>query len=109
MIISFLVGATLSLVGRIGGDMMSFVSYVLSEENFNKNDDAVLLWKLGDGKDILEECIVGNGNLSSVFDLSDITSNFDTIRRTKNDIQGYKQTFNSLATNYTSYHYLRSI
>ena len=109
MIISFLVGATLSLVGRIGGDMMSFVSYVLSEENFNKNDNAVLLWKLGDGKDILEECIVGNGNLSSVFDLSDITTNFDTIRRTKNDIQGYKQTFNSLATNYTSYHYLRSI
>ena len=108
MIISFLIGSILALIGRIGGDMMSLMSYILSEENFNKNDDAVLLWKLGDGKDILKECIVGDGNLSSVFDLSDITTNFDTIRRTKNDIQGYKDTFNSLATNYTAYHILKS-
>lgn len=43
-----------------------------------------------------------------MFDLSDITTNFDTIRRTKNDIQGYKDTFNSLATNYTAYHILKS-
>ena len=109
MIISFLVGSILGLIGRIGGDMMSLISYVLSEENFNKEDDAVLLWKLGEGKDILKECIVGNGNLSSVFDLSDITSNFDTIKNTKNDIQVYKDNFTSLATNYRAYHGLKSV
>ena len=95
MIISFLVGSILGLIGRIGGDMMSLLSFILSEENFNKGDDSVLLWKLGDGKDVLRESIVGDGDLSTVFDLSDITTHFNSIRTAKNEIQEHKNTFNS--------------
>ena len=108
MIISFLVGSILGLIGRIGGDMMSLLSFILSEENFNKGDDSVLLWKLGDGKDVLRESIVGNGDLSTVFDLSGITTHFNSIRTAKNEIQEHKNTFNSLATNYNAYNTIKS-
>ena len=108
MIISFLVGSILGLIGRIGGDMMSLLSFILSEENFNKGDDSVLLWKLGDGKDVLEESIVGDGDLSTVFDLSSITTHFNSIRTAKNEIQEHKNTFNSLATNYNAYNTIKS-
>ena len=65
---------------------MSFVSYVLSQENFDKEDDAVLLGKLGQGREILEKCIVGDGDLSTTFDLSSITEHFDTIREKKSQV-----------------------
>ena len=67
-----------------------------------------LLWKLGDGKDVLRESIVGNGDLSTVFDLSDITTHFNSIRTAKNEIQEHKNTFNSLATNYNAYNTIKS-
>ena len=108
MIISFLVGSILGLIGRIGGDMMSLLSFILSEENFNKGDDSVLLWKLGDGKDVLEQSIVRDGDLSTVFDLSGITTHFNSIRTAKNEIQEHKNTFNSLATNYNAYNTIKS-
>ena len=103
MIVSFLLGSVLACLGRVGGDLMSFVSYVLSQENFDKEDDAVLLGKLGQGREILEKCIVGDGDLSTTFDLSSITEHFDTIREKKNDIQRFKQDFNNLAQNYPAY------
>ena len=108
MIITFLVGSLLALVGRIGGDMMSLVSYVMSEDNFNSNNP-VLINKLGGGKDILEECIVGEGNLSKVFELDDITGDFDTLYSVKDDIKNYKSNFTSLAQTYPAYHYLTGI
>ena len=110
MIVSFLLGSVLACLGRVGGDLMSFVSYVLSQENFDKEDDAVLLGKLGQGREILEKCIVGDGDLSTTFDLSSITEHFDTIREKKNDIQRFKQDFNNLAQNYPAYNeYLKPL
>ena len=106
MIISFLVGSILALVGRVGGDAMSLVSYILSEENFNSNKPLVIN-KLGSGKDVLEECIVGDGVLSRVFDLDGITEDFDTIYRVKDEIVEYKQNFTNLAMDYRAYHRLK--
>ena len=105
-IIAFLVGAVLALVGRVGGDIMSLISYVMSEENF-KDQNPVIINKLGDGKDVLEECLVKNGNLSKVFDLSDITKDFDTIYSVKNQITGYKQNFTNLVTRFPAYNQLK--
>ena len=42
MIISFLVGSMLALIGRIGGDLMSVFSFVLSEDNFNDNNPVLI-------------------------------------------------------------------
>ena len=54
MILSFAVGAILALVGKVGGDLMSFISFLVSEDNF-QNSNPILLNKLGGGKSILEK------------------------------------------------------
>ena len=56
----------------------------------------------------MRESIVGNGDLSTVFDLSSITTHFNSIRTAKNEIQEHKNTFNSLATNYNAYNTIKS-
>ena len=107
MIIAFLVGSLIALIGRIGGDMMSLVSFVMSEDNFN-SPNPVLLNKLGAGKDILKECVAGEGNLSKVFELDDITGDFDTINQVKDEIREYKKNFSDLAQSYPAYYHLKS-
>ena len=106
MIVSFLIGSILALVGQVGGDVMSLVSYIMSEENF-KSNDPVIINELGSGKDVLEECMVGNGNLSKVFDLDDYTRDFDTIYRVKGEIAEYKQDFTDISTRYEAYNRLK--
>ena len=108
MIIAFIIGSLLSLLGAIGSDMMSVFSYIVSEENFNKGDSAVIINKLEEGKDILKECFIGNGRLTEVFDLSDVTDDFDIIQEKKNEIQGYMDEFRE-RMNYPSYTYLKSL
>ena len=86
---------------------MSFVSYVVSEENFALNETAVLLNELKEGKDILHECIVGDGNLSSIFGLDGMTGDFDSINQVKRDIENHMREFNGLNEGRGSYHILR--
>ena len=106
MILSFLIGSILGLIGRVGGDMMSLVSYIISEENFHNQVNPVLLGELGDGKEALEECILGNGDLSSVFGFDDVASDFNTISQKKREIEEYMVTFRTLSTNYGAYNIL---
>ena len=108
MIIAFIIGSLLSLLGAIGSDMMSVFSYIVSEENFNKGDSAVIINKLEEGKDILKECFIGNGRLTELFNLSDVTDDFDIIQEKKNEIQGYMDEFRE-RMNYPSYTYLKSL
>ena len=104
MILSFLVGSILGLTGRIGGDMMSLISFIVSEDNFNNDVNPLILGKLGEGKNILEECIVKDGNLSSTFGLTDVTGEFDSINDAKKQIEIYIQNFTDIAMNYWAYH-----
>ena len=106
MILSFLIGSILGLIGRVGGDMMSLISYIISEENFHNTNNPVLLGELGDGKDVLEECILGNGDLSQQFGFDDVSEDFNTISQKKRDIEEYMETFRSLAMNYHAYNIL---
>ena len=64
MVFSFIFGSVISLLGRAGGDSMSLVSYIMSQENFNKNDSALLINKLGSASKYIETCIHGNGDIS---------------------------------------------
>ena len=107
MIVAFLVGSLLSIVGRVGGDVMSLVSFIMSEENFNDNNP-ILLNKLGSGKDVLRECVVEEGNLSKVFKLDEITKDFDVINEVREEIQDYKATFVDLAQSYPAYYFLKA-
>ena len=103
MILSFLIGSLLALIGQVGGDMMSFVSYVVSEENFQAGSNAVLLNKLGEGKDILSECIIGDGNLTQQFGLNDMTKDFNSINEAQTEITGYLAEFQQIKESYPVY------
>ena len=102
MILSFAIGSIIALVGRVGGDLMSFVSFIVSEENF-QTTPPVLLDKLGDGKYILETCIVGNGDLSAQFGLNDTENDLNNIRQQKVQIDEFTQNFTEIAMKYPAY------
>ena len=61
--VTFMVGFIFSLVGTIGYDVMSVLSYVLSEDNLGPNGDNIIVNQLGDSKKYLDECINGQGKI----------------------------------------------
>ena len=65
MILSFLVGSILALVGRIGGDIMSLASFIFSEENFDAQNPLFLNEMGDDGKRYLRACFLGNGDIGA--------------------------------------------
>ena len=104
MVLSFMIGSALALIGRVGADMMSFVSYVVSEENFNAGNNAVLLNKLKDGKKILEKCIIGNGDLAEEFGLDSMANDFNSINEAQTEIRGYLNDFQEIKESYPAYY-----
>ena len=105
MILSFLVGSILALVGRVGGDLMSFVSFLVSQENF-RDPNPVLLNKLSDGKDILDKCILGNGDLSQTFGLQNFANDFNSVANSRTSIDNSIAQFNQIKANYQTYNKL---
>ena len=78
IILSFIIGAILGLVGTIGGDIMSLVSYIMSEENFNSNTP-LLLNKLGDSQRYIRRCIHGDGKIAEELGLDNSMDSFENI------------------------------
>jgi len=98
MILSFIVGSIIALVGRVGDDAMSLVSYILSEENF-ESQDPLLLEKMGDAKKYLSICLHGNGSLESKFDLGDSLNAIEDIDEVLNGIDNITQQFINIKNN----------
>ena len=98
MILTFLVGSILALVGKIGEDSMSLVSYIMSKENF-ESKDPLLLEKLGDAKKYLDICLHGNGSLESEFDLGDSLDAIENIDEILMGIDNLTQQFNEIKNN----------
>ena len=109
LIISFLFGSILSLIGIIGADLMEVFSYIVSQENFDKGDNAIIVNELGEGSSILRECFVGSGDISAAFELNGVTQDFDVIKEKKNEIEGYIDQFEDLAMRFPSYNLLKSL
>jgi len=66
-----LIGSLFAIVGKLGNDGMSLVSYVVSKENLENVDDPFLIGKAQDVIKYLKICLHGNGSLESEFDLGD--------------------------------------
>ena len=86
MILSFIVGALLSLVGRIGGDAMTLISFIVSEVNFNDEENPLLLNKLGDAKKYLKRCIQEDGDIAQELNLGDSLNSFNQINNVEENI-----------------------
>ena len=96
MILAFIIGSIVALVGRIGGDMMSLVSYIMSEDNFN-SQNPLLLDKLGDtATNYISRCIHGDGDIARQLGLS--TASFDGIEI----INDAENSINTIMANFTS-------
>ena len=99
MILSFLVGSILALVGRIGGDIMSLASFIFSEENFDAQNPLFLNEMGDDGKRYLRRCILLNGDIGAELGIStqDIDA-LDDISEIESQITNALNTFDHLKT-----------
>ena len=71
MIITFLVGFLVALIGQIGSDAMSVISYVLSVDNIGPNGDNILFDNIGgDVKKYLHRCVNIGGNIEKELGLN---------------------------------------
>ena len=102
MIVTFLVGSILALIGRIGGDMMSVISYVISIDNF-KSKNPVLLNKLGEANQYLNVCLNGDGDIASELNISGSIGSFDEINVAQASIEQAINNFSSVLELHLAY------
>ena len=84
---------------------MSLVSFILSKENFENQQNPLLLGKMGDAKKYLKVCLHGDGNLESEFDLGtslnsindidNVLSGLDDVKTRFTEIKGNLQAINT--------------
>ena len=85
---SLFLGFIFTLLGAVGKDLISVVSFVVSDENLNKNDDAALI---GGGAGYLKTCINGDGDLQKALNL-DISSmnNIENLKNASFELKSLK-------------------
>ena len=94
MIIVFLVGSLFALIGKVGSDAMSVISYVVSDDNIGAGGDGILVDQLGENKKYINRCIGGDGKIEEEFnlDLSQINS-INNISDAESQIREAKREF----------------
>ena len=96
MILAFLVGSILSLVGRVGEDVMSLASFIFSRDNFNSNDPLFLDEMGDDGKRYLRRCILGDGKIAEELNISDQIASFNNVTSIERNISDVLNQFSGI-------------
>ena len=105
MILSFILGSLIALVGRFGGDAMGLVSYIMSEDNFN--GEKLIVDKLGEAKDYISTCLHGDGNIAKKLNIGDDSlDSFTRINDVQNKIFDVRQKFYALQNSETTCSFL---
>ena len=103
IIVSFIVGSILGLFGRVGGDMMSLVTYIMSKDNF-VSETPLLLNKLGSAKGYIQRCIHDDGNIAAELNLdSDFMQSFDDINTAELQLNNAISEFDELTRHCVAY------
>ena len=112
MILSFIIGGLIALVGRIGGDMMSLVTFIISEDNFNDNKTALLIGEIGEAKNYIQVCIHGDGDIAGQLGLGNSLDSFEGINSVEGNItqaiNNFTDIINRLPVYYGIINYLES-
>ena len=96
MVLSFIVGSLLALVGRVGGDVMSLASFIFSEDNFN-DENPLFLNKVGEeGTNYLRRCFLGDGNIAEELNITGQISSFNTLTDIEDNITTIHNNFSNL-------------
>ena len=98
MIITFLVGFLFALVGQIGSDAMSVISYIVSKENIGAGGDNIIVNSLDPkAKGYINRCVNGDGKIEEEIGLNTNQINsFNQLYQAENDIQQAKETFDEI-------------
>ena len=104
MIITLLIGAIIGLIGRIGGDMMSVLSFVMSQENF-EDENPVIINQMGDALQYLNCCINGDGDIAALLNISDSINSFDQIQSAQGTIEQAITNFTQILDYHFAYNY----
>jgi len=89
MILAFIIGSILGLLGRIGDDVMSLASYIFSEDNFNA-EEPLFLDEMGEGKNYLRRCIHGDGDIAAELNIANQIGSMDNLSSIE---QGINETY----------------
>lgn len=93
MIIVFLLGSLFALIGKVGEDAMSVISFLVSDDNLGDDKKTILLDSM---KDYLGVCINGNGQLDKKLGFGDNNMEFlDKIYYAQGNITQAKNEFES--------------
>ena len=107
MILSFLVGSILALVGRIGGDVMSLASYIFSQDNLNA-PNPLFVGEMGDeGLNYLRRCMILDGDIAAELNIDGQVSSLDDISRIEANITRVYNRFSTIKSNYPTYIYYK--
>ena len=96
MILSFIFGSLIALVGRLGGDAMGLVSYIMSKENFQNTNNPLFVDKLGKAKDYIKTCLHEDGDIAKKLNLGTSFDSFTEINDVQSDISNVKSQFENL-------------
>ena len=109
MVLSFLIGAILSLVGRVGEDVMSLASFIFSEDNFNSNNP-LFLDEMGDeGKRYLRRCMLGDGDIAAELNISDQIGSLNNVSSIERNISNVLNQFSGIIFGCYTYNYTKSL
>ena len=103
MILSFIIGSLLALVGRIGGDLMSLASFIFSEDNFNGQNPLFLDKMNTDAQGYLRRCIIGDGNLAEQLNIGNQIDSLNDLTSVESDISNSLNQFNTIRSNCHTY------
>ena len=104
MIITFLVGFLFALIGRLGNDVMSVISYIVSEDNLGPNGDIILVDNIGDAKNYLYRCVNDDGKIEKEIGLEmNQIESFDKIYVAENTINQAKDSFEQIKQSLPTY------
>ena len=95
MILTFLIGSIFLLVGTVGNDLVSVVSYVVSSENLSKGEDEIAL--LGEAANTLTVCLNGDGDIAQQIGMGeDQEELLENLKKNKTFIEDLKNKFEDI-------------
>ena len=95
-----LLGSIFTLVGTVGKDLISVVSFLVSDENLNKPEPILL----EQAKNYLKKCINGNGDISDELHIkTDEINKVSELRDAANQINSLKASIEQLKDTHPSY------
>jgi len=100
MILTFLIGTIFTMVGTIGKDLTSAVSFIVGEENLGKGEEAILL---GEAAGKLNICINKDGNITSEVKISDNADSLEKLKELENKILVLEQQSETLKSQKIAY------